>query len=90
MLKRPYPEGNPYAKWHISAIKIWKTWPGGPNTRTHSQGQTHIKEAPFGRLHKGGRAAFGREPPLWIPLYGSPPGYGFVYLGSPARFSTFV
>ena len=41
-----------------------KTWPGGPNARTRTHGEAHIKEAPFGRLHKGGRAALGRPPPF--------------------------
>ena len=34
---------------------MWKTCPGSPNTRTRAHGETHIKEAAFGRLHKGGR-----------------------------------
>ena len=41
------------------------------------------------RLHKGGAAAFGGRPALWIPLYGSLHGYGFVSLGRQASDVSF-
>ena len=43
---------------------------------------------PYRGIHKGGRPPRRREAPP--PLYGSLHGYGFVYLGHPASFSTFI
>ena len=64
-----YPCGHPIDKWDISVAKIWKTCPGTPNTRTRTHGETHIQGAASGRLHKRGRAAFGRPPPFVDSLY---------------------
>ena len=65
-----------------------KTCPGGPNAGTCTRGEAHIKEAPFGRLHKGGREAFGRPPPFvdsfiwdspWVRVCAfGPPGQVFL------------
>ena len=57
----------------IGEITHWRnknveTCPSSSNTRTRAHGETHIKEAAFGRLHKGGR-------PSAAPLC------GFLYMG---------
>ena len=56
-------------------------WPGIPKTRIRTHGEIHIEEA---TLRAASTKAFGGRPPLWIPLYGSLDGYGFVSLGRPA------
>ena len=57
-----------YIPFSLHVWKMWKTCPGSPNTRTRAHGEAHIKEAAFGRLHKGGR-------PSAAPLC------GFLYMG---------
>ena len=67
-------------KPHISAIKMWRTCPDSPNTRTRAHGGTHIKDAAFGRLHKGGAASgflymgstMGTGSRIWAVWAGSP------------------
>ena len=54
-------------------------------TRTCTQGETHIEEAALRAASTKG----GGRPPLWIPLYGSLHGYGFVSLGRPASDVSF-
>ena len=56
---------------------------------TSIQGETHIEEAALRAPSTKGAAAFSGRPPLWIPLYGSLPGYGFVSLGRPASDVSF-
>ena len=69
--------------------KTTHRWPGVPKTRTRTQGETHIEEAALRAASTKGAAAFGGRPPLWILLYGSLPGYGFVSLGRPASDVSF-
>ena len=65
--------------------KTTHRWPGVPKTRTRTHGETHIEEAALRAASTKG----GGRPPLWIPLYGSLPGYGFVSLGRPASDVSF-
>ena len=48
---------------------MWRACAGVLNTRTHTHGETHIEEAAFGRLHKGGRPPSAAAP-LCGFLYG--------------------
>ena len=47
-----------------------KTWPGGPNSRTRTHGEDHIKEST-----KGGRRPKAARPPLWR----RPKGASFIW-----------
>ena len=61
---------------------------------THRQNDTSLavrpkytNPYPWRDPYRGGGTS--RRPPLWIPLYGSLHGYGFVYLGRPASDVSF-
>ena len=77
MMLSPDPWGNPSAKSHIGAIKMWKTCPGSPNTRTRAHGEAHIKEAAFGR------------PPCGFLYFGPLIGNGLGIWGAWAGLSPF-
>ena len=69
---------TPIDEQDISVIKNRKTWPGSPNTRTRTHGETHIHgihkrgRAAEG-IHKRGWATEGRPPPFVEAAGGRPP-----------------
>ena len=57
-------------------MKMRKTWPGGPNARTRTHGEAHIKEAAFGRPPPFVDSFIWVSPWLRVRVFG-PPGQVF-------------